>query len=95
MLSQSSQELRMTWGPDLYLTFGTWKDQAIKYGFALENFGSGVYGHCGEIPGFNSFMAYIPEKDMTVIVLANMMHNKEELSPADYVARAILIRARL
>ncbi len=89
LVSPSSQEIRMTWGRDLYLTFGTWKDRAIKYGFGLEDFG-GAYGHCGEVPGFNSFMAYIPEKDMTIIVLANMMHNKEELSPADYIARAIL-----
>jgi D-alanyl-D-alanine carboxypeptidase len=93
LLSQSSQESRMTWGPDLYLKFGTWKDRAIKYGFALEDFGD-AYGHCGEIPGFNSFMAYIPEKDMTVIVLANMMHNKESFSPADYIARAILKKVK-
>lgn len=89
LLSENSYQQRISWIPDLYLDFGTWKDRPIKYGFGLENF-DGFYGHSGEIPGFNSFVAFDPQKDITIVVLVNMEENMNKISPADLIARKII-----
>ena len=68
---------------------GAWSGRDLKYGFAIASF-DGAIGHNGGIPGFNSFMGYLPEKDATIIVLVNMQDNKAGIGPADYIARKIV-----
>jgi D-alanyl-D-alanine carboxypeptidase len=58
------------------------------YGIAIADF-NGVYGHNGGIPGFNSFMGYMPRQDATIIVLVNMQNTKKGISPADYISQMI------
>ena len=64
------------------------KHKTLAYGIAIADF-NGVYGHNGGIPGFNSFMGYIPSQDATIIVLVNMQNNKKGISPADYISQTI------
>ncbi|MEO8209532.1 MAG: serine hydrolase domain-containing protein [bacterium] len=89
LLSARTQADRLKWGKGFTPTSGGWADKPLNYGFAIADF-DGAYGHNGGIPGFNSFMAYLPEKDATIIVLANMQDNKNGIGPADYIARVIV-----
>ena len=89
LISMKSQDARLKWDPPSILKTGAWAGKELKYGFALGDF-DGAYGHNGGIPGFNSFMGYIPEKDATIIVLVNMQDNKNGIGPADYIARKIV-----
>lgn len=90
LVSKKSQEDRLTWGaPAVYPPSGPWKDKEILYGFGICSF-DGAIGHNGGIPGYNSFMAYLPEKDATIIILANIQFNKREIGPADYIAGKIM-----
>lgn len=89
LLSAKTQADRLTWGKVFIPTSGGWADKPLNYGFAIADF-DGAFGHNGGIPGFNSFMGYIPEKDATVIVLCNMQDNKNGIGPADYLARVIV-----
>lgn len=94
LISGKAQNQRLNWGKPLVAESGAWKDKKVTYGFAIADF-DGAIGHNGGIPGFNSFMGYIPEKDATVIVLVNMQYNKEGINPADYIARKIFERLKL
>jgi len=89
LISKNSQTARLKWDTEMKVTSGEWKDMLMKYGFCIADFG-GALGHNGGIPGFNSFMGYIPEKDITIIIFANMQENKEGIGPADHLARKII-----
>ncbi|MDQ3020336.1 MAG: beta-lactamase family protein [Bacteroidota bacterium] len=89
LVSLKAQADRLKWGKSFTPTSGGWADKQLNYGFAIADF-DGAYGHNGGIPGFNSFMAYLPEKDATIIVLVNMQDNKNGIGPADYLARVIV-----
>lgn len=82
LLSKKTQAERLTW-VDM---------KGIQYGFQIANFG-GAIGHNGGIPGFQSFMGYLPEQDATVIVLTNLQYTwspeGEGPGPADALARVI------
>ncbi len=94
LISAKSQADREKWGEVFIPTSGAWKDKPLKYGFALGDF-DGAYGHNGGIPGFNSFIGYIPEKDATIIVLVNMQDDQKGIGPADYLARKIVEKIKL
>lgn len=93
LISVKSQSDRLKWKTDMMLPTGAWKDRNLKYGFGIASF-EGAIGHNGGIPGYNSFMGYIPEKDATIIVLVNMQDNKEGIGPADYIARKIVEKVK-
>lgn len=62
------------------------------YGWALAKFGPlPLYGHTGELPGYNSFMAYDPENDVTVVVWANCAPSVDGRAPATTIARELLV----
>ena len=42
-----------------------------KYGFALKNL-DGLIGHGGNIQGYDTFMAYLPAVDASIIVISNL-----------------------
>jgi D-alanyl-D-alanine carboxypeptidase len=62
----------------------------VNYGLAIVQFPGDFIGHNGELPGFQSFMAYSPEKDGTIIVLTNVYQATNCTGPADDIARLIL-----
>ena len=89
LISRNAQTDREKWGEVFIPTSGAWKGKDLRYGFALADF-EGAIGHNGGIPGFNSFMGYIPDSDITIIILCNMQDNLEGIGPADFLAMKIV-----
>lgn len=61
----------------------------VNYGLAVADF-SGFIGHDGQIPGYNSFMGYQPEKDATIIVLTNLYSAPDGNAPATEITKLII-----
>ncbi len=59
------------------------------YGWGMAGMGS-FYGHIGELPGYNSFMGYDPETDVTVVVWATLAPNVEGNPAAALIARSLI-----
>ncbi len=89
LLKQNIQQERLKWISFPPITSGPYKGRTMRYGFAIADF-DGALGHNGGIPGFNSYMGYIPDKDATVIVFVNMQETKAGISPADYIGAMIV-----
>jgi len=89
LISNKAQDERLKWGKTFIPETGAWKGEKLNYGFAIADF-NGAIGHNGGIPGYNSFMGYLPEQDVTIIVLCNMQDNRAGVGPADYIARMII-----
>lgn len=64
--------------------------QNVKYSFCLGE-QDGWIGHSGDVPGYASYLGYSPERDTTVVVLANLSNNKDGTSPAERL-RDIVIK---
>lgn len=62
LLSAQTQKERVTW---VQVT------PATRYGLAIFDV-AGFLGHNGSLPGFQSFMGYMPSKDAMIIVLTNL-----------------------
>ena len=60
----------------------------VGYGLAIVRFGP-LYGHDGQIPGFNSFMAHDPVRKDTVIVL-DLQAAPDGKQPANEMAKLII-----
>lgn len=63
--------------------------QSAGYGYALAQFGP-LYGHSGELPGFNSFMGYDPATDTTIITWATPAPTTEGKGPAVELAKVVI-----
>lgn len=89
MVSQNAQTERLRW------TTTTEKPGwgSLKYGFAIADF-NGAIGHNGALPGYQSFMGYLPEQDATVIVLVNIQTTAKEIEPADNLAQLIIAQLK-
>jgi len=59
------------------------------YGLALAKFGP-LYGHTGEIPGYNSFMGHDPERGITVVVWATDAPTVDGRAPAAEMAKVVI-----
>ena len=59
------------------------------YGWALARFGP-VYGHTGELPGYNSFMGYDPARKITIVVWSSLAAAPDGRPPAVEMAKAIV-----
>ncbi|MET4096391.1 serine hydrolase domain-containing protein [Arthrobacter sp. UYCu712] len=59
------------------------------YGLALAKFGN-LYGHTGELPGFNSFMGNDPVNKVTLVVWTNLAPAADGRDPAAAIARALI-----
>lgn len=59
------------------------------YGLALARFGP-FYGHTGELPGFNTFAGYDPERGTTVVVWTSLAPSPDGRDPAAEMARTII-----
>jgi D-alanyl-D-alanine carboxypeptidase len=62
---------------------------SAEYGWGIAKMGP-LYGHTGELPGFNSFMGYDPDNDVTLIVWSNLGSAANGDSVATTIAQAIL-----
>ncbi|GEL16200.1 serine hydrolase domain-containing protein [Pseudonocardia asaccharolytica] len=62
---------------------------APGYGLAIAKFGP-VYGHTGELPGFQSFTAYDPDRKVTVVVWANLNAAPDGRPPASTIAQKLI-----
>jgi len=87
LLSPATQAERVAFAP-------TGPPGAPLYGLHIASF-SGVIGHTGALPGFQSFLGYIPARSATVIVLANLFVDAECGSPADTIAKRIIEALKL
>lgn len=63
-------------------------DSAL-YGLGIAKFGK-LYGHTGELPGFNTFMGNDPENHVTLIVWTNLAPAVDGRDPAVTIARGII-----
>jgi D-alanyl-D-alanine carboxypeptidase len=59
------------------------------YGWGLAKFGN-LYGHTGELPGYNTFMGLDPVHDVTVVVWANSAPVADGRAPATTIAKALI-----
>jgi D-alanyl-D-alanine carboxypeptidase len=59
------------------------------YGLGLAKLGQ-LYGHTGQISGFNSFAGYDPAQDITVVTWATLATAPDGRPPATEMARAII-----
>src|SRR3984893_748818 len=59
------------------------------YGLGIAKFGK-LYGHTGELPGFNSFMGNDPDDAVTLVVGTNLAPSVDGRDPATTIARAVI-----
>jgi D-alanyl-D-alanine carboxypeptidase len=67
---------------------------APGYGLNIANY-AGLIGHDGNLPGFSSFMGYIPGKDATIVLLANLYPDNTCKGPTDEIVKLIGKKLRL
>ena len=84
LLDDQFQTLRME---SLQSTGGDHPGAAL-YGLGIAKFGQ-LYGHTGELPGYNSFMGHDPDRDITLVVWANLAPTPEGEDPATTIARTL------
>ena len=61
----------------------------IDYGFHIARFGEAI-GHAGDVPGFSSFLAWVPRYDLSIVVLCNLSNLADKRVPAEIIGRSIL-----
>ena len=65
--------------------------EAPQYGLAIAKFGA-LYGHTGELPGFNVFAGADPVHRVTVVVWANLEPTADGHAAASEIAKQIIER---
>ncbi|MEM0912688.1 MAG: serine hydrolase domain-containing protein [Pseudomonadota bacterium] len=81
LLDSSSQQRLVDWRDT--------GDHGWQYGFHVWDY-FGAQLMLGDIHGFSSFLAYVPESDITFVVLANLSNEQNKYSPAYNVGIAVL-----
>jgi D-alanyl-D-alanine carboxypeptidase len=49
-----------------------------------------MYGHTGEMPGYNSFMGHDPVNNVTLVVWSNLAPTADGRDPATTIARSLV-----
>lgn len=62
---------------------------SASYGWGIARFGD-LYGHTGELPGYNSFMGHDPVNAVTLVVWSNLAPAVDGRDPATTIARALI-----
>ena len=62
---------------------------SASYGLAIAKFGN-LYGHTGELPGYNSFMGHDPVNGVTLVVWTNLAPTVDGRDPATTIARELI-----
>jgi D-alanyl-D-alanine carboxypeptidase len=84
LLSAATQKERLSW----LAIPGVSPTYPLKYGLAIADF-DGFIGHNGGLPGFQSFMGYMPEKSEMIVILTNLQPTANNAGPADELAKTI------
>lgn len=71
------------------LSFDRCKSSPNNYGFGLMNL-SNFFGHNGNFPGYQTFLAVNPKTDFIVIVLTNLKQKIDGKLPADEIGYSII-----
>jgi D-alanyl-D-alanine carboxypeptidase len=66
--------------------------QKYGYGISYQRFGpnSSMYYHGGELPGFNSFMGYDPDNDVTLVIWTNLTLSPDGKTTAQALLPTVL-----
>ena len=66
--------------------------QKYGYGISYQRFGprAAMYYHGGELPGFNSFIGYDPDNDVTLVIWTNLTLDADGRTTANAMLPAIL-----
>jgi D-alanyl-D-alanine carboxypeptidase len=66
--------------------------QNYGYGISYQRFGTNaaMYYHGGELPGFNSFMGYDPDNDVTLVIWTNLTLSPEGKTTAQAMLPVVL-----
>lgn len=66
--------------------------QQYGYGISYQRFGPNpsMYYHGGELPGFNSFMGYDPDNDVTLVMWTNLTLSPDGETTANAVLPTVL-----
>jgi len=80
-LSKKAQAARLQGNPAS-------KSGVREYAFAIGK-DNGWLAHDGDIPGFNSQLAYLPAGDVTIVVLANSDQDTDAGTPAPVIFKAL------
>jgi len=66
--------------------------QKYGYGIAYQRFGpnASMYYHGGELPGFNSFMGYDPDNDVTLVIWTNLTLSPDGKTTAQALLPTVL-----
>lgn len=66
--------------------------QKYGYGISYQRFGpnAAMYYHGGELPGFNSFMGYDPDNDVTLVIWTNLTLSPEGKTTANAMLPIVL-----
>lgn len=63
---------------------------SAQYGLGIAKFGGKLYGHTGELPGFNSFMGHDPDNGVTLVVWTNLAPSVDGRDPASEIAKSLI-----
>ncbi|ORM30102.1 serine hydrolase domain-containing protein [Williamsia sp. 1135] len=85
LLNEATQKLRI----DSVQPTDPDKPGGAGYGYGIAQMGP-MYGHIGEMPGYNSFMGYDPANDVTMVVWANLAPTIDGNAAAAKVANALV-----
>lgn len=85
LLDDETQELRM----ESVLPTDPSKPNAAKYGYGIAQMGP-MFGHTGELPGYNSFMGHDPVNDVTIVVWGNLAPTADGSAPAARTVEALI-----
>lgn len=80
LLSEQTQRVRMTGLP---IAGTNW-----AYGLGIADFG-GIWGHNGQLPGFQTFTGHDPQTGATIVVIATVNESIEHTNPADALATRV------
>ncbi len=65
------------------------KPDGTAYGLGIVKYGH-LYGHTGELPGYDSFIGYDPQHDITVVTWANLINSPDGRSTGGTLAVAVM-----
>lgn len=85
LLNEATQKLRL----DSVQPTDPTKPDGAGYGYGIAQMGP-MYGHIGEMPGYNSFMGYDPANDVTMVVWANLAPTIDGNAAAAVVASKLV-----
>lgn len=84
LLDERTQELRMS---SVQPSDPAFPDSG--YGYGIAEMGP-LYGHIGELPGYNSIMGHDPVHDVTVVAWGTLAPTADGQAPAAQVVRALM-----